>query len=84
MSYVRTINIRPQSLPTVRKAMADMDRAKLLARLIRSDNRMMGYTDIGSRAFGRYGGIGINALSAHNESDLSAADLTVSALSFSH
>lgn len=37
-------------------------RAKLLARLIRADGRMMGYTDIGLRAFGGWAGAGINLL----------------------
>ncbi|OWZ29942.1 solute carrier family 32 (vesicular inhibitory amino acid transporter) [Cryptococcus neoformans c8] len=36
--------------------------AKLLARLIRADGRMMGYTDIGLRAFGGWAGAGINLL----------------------
>jgi hypothetical protein len=38
------------------------DRAKLLARLIRADGSLSGYTDIGRAAFGRIGGISINLL----------------------
>ncbi|WWD20902.1 hypothetical protein CI109_105380 [Kwoniella shandongensis] len=36
--------------------------AKLLARLIRADGSLMGYTDIGLRAFGSWAGAGINVL----------------------
>ncbi|ORY26805.1 transmembrane amino acid transporter protein-domain-containing protein [Naematelia encephala] len=36
--------------------------AKLLARLVRSDASIMGYTDIGRRAFGGLGSIGISGL----------------------
>ncbi|KAL7420911.1 hypothetical protein Q5752_004865 [Cryptotrichosporon argae] len=36
--------------------------AKLLAALIHSDSNLMGYTDIGRKAFGRWGGFGISAL----------------------
>ena len=44
------------------RTIAKYPSAKLLARLIWADGEFMGYTDIGKRAFGRFGSAGINFL----------------------